>query len=293
MKTILITGGSGFIGRNLVEQLSGKYRVLAPSHRELELIDQEAVKKYFQTNNIEIVIHSATVPAHRKIDEPRDIAYKNLRLFFNLARNSQCFDRMIFLGSGAEYGIQDDIIDAKEGDFDKRVPEDEHAFAKYVCSKYIEQTDKIINLRLFGIFGKYENYQIRFISNAICKVLFDLPITLNQNRKFSYLFIDDLGPIVEHFIEHKSKEKLYNVVPAEKYELLWLAQEIKQMSGKDLEIKVKNRVMGREYTGNNKLLSKEIKHLYFTPIKESIRKLYAWYQEHKHELIRDLLLVDP
>ena len=54
-----------------------------------------------------------------------------------------------------------------------------------------------MELRLFGVFGRHEDYAIRFISNAICKTLFDLPITLRQNRTFSYLYVDDLGPIVE------------------------------------------------------------------------------------------------
>ncbi len=57
-----------------------------------------------------------------------------------------------------------------------------------------------MELRLFGVFGPHEDYAIRFISNAICKALFGLPITLRQNRTFSYLFIDDLGPIVERFL---------------------------------------------------------------------------------------------
>lgn len=292
-KTILITGGSGFIGRNLIEQLQPKFKVLAPRHKELELLDQNSVQAYFQENKIDVVIHSATAPAHRKIKGPKDIAYKNLRIFFNLARNSQRYSKMIFLGSGAEYGPQTDIADVKESDFDRIVPEDEHGFSKYICSKYIERVDNIVNLRLFGIFGKYEDYQIRFISNAICKAIFDLPITLNQNRKFSYLFIDDLGPIIEYFIENKSRHNIYNVIPREKHELLRLAEEVKRVSGKNLEIKVKNMGIGREYTGNNERLKNEVEDLKITPLKKAIEKLYGWYQEHRGDIDRSLLLIDP
>jgi len=291
-KTILLTGRTGFIGRNLQEYLSSKYKILAPSHKELELLDQEEVKTYFQKNNIDIVVHSAVHPAHRKIREPKDIAYKNLRIFFNIARNSPRFSKMIFLGSGAEYGIQEDIVNVKETSFDIRVPEDEHGFSKYVCSQYIEKADNLINLRIFGIFGKYEDYQIRFISNAICKAIFGVPITVNQNRIFSYLYVDDLGPIVEYFIEHKATHKTYNVTPPEKYELVQLAEQIKQISGKNLEIRVKNAGMGKEYTGSNSRLVREVKNPRFKPMREALMELYGWYEEHKQEIDRTLLLVD-
>lgn len=290
---ILLTGGSGFIGRNLIEQLQSKYNILSPPHKELELLDQNSVREYFKKNKIDVVIHSATAPAHRKIKETKDIAYKNLRIFFNIARNSQLFSKMIFLGSGAEYGTQAEVSNARESDFDRIVPEDEHGFSKYICSKYIEQADNIINLRLFGIFGKYEDYQIRFISNAICKALFDLPITLNQNRKFSYLFIDDLGPIVEYFIENKAKHKIYNILPSEKTELLALAEQVKQISGKNLEIKVKNPGLGKEYTGNNDRLRGEIRDLTITPLRKAIEELYGWYEKHIEDIERPLLLIDP
>ena len=36
---ILLTGGGGFIGRNLNEHLSREHEVLAPSHSQLDLSD--------------------------------------------------------------------------------------------------------------------------------------------------------------------------------------------------------------------------------------------------------------
>jgi len=45
---ILITGGSGFIGRNLAEQLASTYEVLAPSSAELDLLKEQAVREYPQ-----------------------------------------------------------------------------------------------------------------------------------------------------------------------------------------------------------------------------------------------------
>lgn len=292
-KKILITGGSGFIGRNLVEQLGAAYTVIAPRRSELELLDTQGVKKFLRAQRCDVIIHSATIPSHRKIKEPRDVAYRNLKIFFNIARNYHDFGKLIFLGSGAEYGQQEEIKEVRETDFDSRIPDDEHGFSKYICSKYIEKMDNFVNLRLFGVFGKYEDYQIRFISNAICKALFSLPITLCQNRRFSYLYIEDLGQIVSCFIEHTAKEKCYNAVPMEKVELLALAELVKKVSGKDINISVAKSGMGAEYTANNTLLSHEVKNLFFTPIEEAVQELYAWYENTKSDIKKELLTVDP
>lgn len=292
-KRIFLTGRRGFIGRNLLEFLETKYEVLAPSHQELELLDREAVTNYLSNNKIDVVIHCAGIPCHRKIKDQKDIAYRNIRMFFNIVRNTNYFSKMIFLGSGAEYDLRYDISKVKEDDFDNHIPADELGFSKYVCSKYIEKTDNIINLRPFGIFGKYEDYQIRFISNAICKAIYDLPITIKQNRFFSYLYIDDLCSIVEYFINYEARYKIYNVVPNETVDLLSIAKKVKELSKKNLEIIVHTPGLGKEYTADNSCLLSEIGDFSFIPLEEAVKKLYKWYEENKNIINRELLVYDP
>ena len=38
---VLVTGGSGFIGKNLAEQLAARYEVSAPSSAELDVLNNE------------------------------------------------------------------------------------------------------------------------------------------------------------------------------------------------------------------------------------------------------------
>ena len=58
MKKILITGSSGFIGRNLTENLQKTYEVLAPSRKELNLLEQENVESYLISNNFDWTVIS-------------------------------------------------------------------------------------------------------------------------------------------------------------------------------------------------------------------------------------------
>lgn len=289
---VLVTGGSGFIGKNLAEHLSRKHTVLAPRHAELELLDETQVSEYFRKHDVDVVVHTAVKPGHRNARDPLNQLYNNTRMFFNLVRNASRFGKMIFLSSGAVYDERRYLPKMKEEYFDTSVPADEHGFSKYICARYVERAGDIVELRLFGVFGKYEDYAIRFLSNAICKTLFDLPITLRQNRRFDYLYIDDLAPIVEHFMEHDARHKCYNVTPDEAVELRTLAGKVIAVSGKDLPIVVARPGMGPEYSGDNGRLRKEIPGLAFTEIGEAIRRLSAWYEERRGTINRDLLLVD-
>jgi len=247
---ILITGGSGFIGRNLAEYLGAGHTVFTPTHRELELLDEDAVRNYFRSRDIDVVIHTAVRPGHRNAPDPSSQLYNNTRMFFNIIRNKDRFRKMIVLGSGLVYGLDNYIPKMKEAYFDTHVPADEGGFSKYIIAKYIEKIDYAAELRVFGIFGKYEDYAIRFISNAICKTIFDLPITIKQNRIFDYIYINDLMPVIDHFI-NGGKAGAYNVCSGQPVELKELAEKVRKISGKRLPIVIGQDGMGPEYSGDN------------------------------------------
>ncbi|MCM1169820.1 MAG: NAD(P)-dependent oxidoreductase [Bacteroides sp.] len=295
MKKILLTGGSGFIGRNLREScLSQIYELCAPSHAELDLSDTDSTDAYFATHRFDAVIHAAVKPGHRNASDLTNLFYTNNRIFFNLLRHAGRCGRILNLGSGAVYDMRHYEPMMKEEYFGRHIPEDEHGYNKYVCGKYMEIcSEDIVDLRIFGIFGKYEDYAIRFISNAICKTLFDLPVSLRQDRAFSYLYVPDLAHILAWFIENRPRYKAYNITPDETASLLDLAEKVVALSGKDLPIKVGTAGTGLPYTGCNARLRAEMGDaLRFTPMEESVREMYAWYVSVKDTLNRDCLLFD-
>jgi len=289
---VLLTGGSGFIGQNIKEAFKNKYNLFVPGHKELDLLNQDQVDQFFAKNSIDVVIHAAAKPGHRNAKDPTDICYRNSRMFFNLIRNAERFGKMLFLGSGAICDKRYYTPKMLENDYLRSIPADEYGFYKYICVKQIENMDNIVELRLFGVFGKHEDYAIRFISNAICKVLNNLSITIKQNRKLDYLYVDDLMFILEYFISNSPKYCSYNITPNESIELYDIARKILRISGSDLPILVGEEGLALEYSGYNGRLHEEIPELHFTPIDVAIEHLYDWYKKGNQIVNKEYLLFD-
>jgi GDP-L-fucose synthase len=283
---LLITGGSGFIGRNLAEQLASTYEVLAPSSAELDLLNERAVREYLKAHRFDVIVNAATTRSNRRVAAPPDMLDRNCRMFFNLARNlvphQERFGKMIHFGSGAEYDRIQLPVRVREDYFDTRVPRDAYGFSKYICAKYIEGSDRIVNLRLFGVFGDYEYYNFRFILNACCRALKGLPIVLRQDIVFDYLYVKDLVKITTWFIENNARQKAYNVCTARPVALTELARVIAeisaQVSGRAPSVSVMNEGVGPEYSADNSRMLTEMGGYQFWDLQDSISDLYAWYE---------------
>jgi len=295
---ILVTGGSGFIGKNLQEKLQSKHEILAPGHSELDLTDEASVCDWFSNHRIDAVIHAATKPGHRAADDISQIALSNIHMFSNLFESSRRHNigKFLFLGSGSEFDMRNYRPHMSEDDLGNYIPADESGYSKYVCTRMLQGVPGYVNIRFFGIFGKYEDYAIRFISNAICKSIFDLPITLRQDRQFDYTYIDDGIHAIERFLaipKDQLKYNDYNVTPHTTVRLLEVAELVRKISGKkELPICVGIPGEGMEYSGNNSRFMELFPDFAFTPIEKSVQQLYNWYAENVDRIDKKKLLVD-
>jgi GDP-L-fucose synthase len=289
---ILITGGSSFIGRNLVEQYAGRFEVLAPGRAELDLLDPEAVRQYLEQHRFDAVIHAATERSNRALPATPELLSRNCRMFFNLARNEDLFGRMLFLSSGAVYDRAHCRPKMAEDYFDTFVPSDDYGFSKYVCAKAIGPTRRVYELRLFGVFGPHEDWRVRFISNACCRAVWDLPVVIRQDVLFDYMDVEDLGSILEAFWTKDLRHKHYNVSTGRCFALSALAEKVVRTSGKNLNIVTRRPDMGHEYSGDNARMLEEIPDLSFREMDESVARLYQWYEARKKIVDPGLLRFD-
>lgn len=293
MKKILLTGGSGFIGRNILESfLNAKYEIIAPRHSELPLEDTQKVDAFFRKHSFDVVLHCATKPGHRNANDHSELLQKNLLMFYNLERNASAYGKLINFGSGAVYSVSEQNTKVSEEQLYTHLGHDSHSLCKYIISKHIQNMPNAVDLNIFGIFGKYEDYSIRFISNAICKGLCGQPITLRQNRKFSYLFVDDLMPILDYFIVNDIPMDSCNVVPDNYVELSKLTTIIQENLPNEVPIYIAQKGYGLDYYGDNMKLKTFMPEVHFTPLEKSISLLYKYYNENKNKINQDFLIFD-
>lgn len=76
MKKILITGSSGFLGSRLAYYLKEKYELLLPSHAELNVSREEAVRAYMEEHRPDVVIHCAALSNTWYCEQHREESHK-------------------------------------------------------------------------------------------------------------------------------------------------------------------------------------------------------------------------
>lgn len=289
---LLITGGNGFIGRNLVSAWAGRYHVCAPDSRQLNLLDDRAVGDYLRAHRFDAIVHTATTRATRRLQPGPELLDHNLRMYFNLARHQSLFGKLLYFGSGSEYGRRDLPPLVSEDDFDTRTPDDAVGFSKYVCAQHALASQRIYDLRVFGVFGPHEAWDVRFISNACCRVLHGLPIVIRQDVRFDYLYINDLVALTSWFLHHEPAHHAYNLCHRRTYLLSELAAIVAEVSRCNPEILIRTPGQQPEYSGDNARLLAEVGGHGFHDMRAAIGELYAWYAERKAEIDPALLHFD-
>ena len=268
---ILVFGSNGFIGKNLANYLSSRpYQILTPKRATLDLLDQDATEAYLREHRPDVVVNCA-ITIHS--------AETNLNIYYNLERCAAYFGRLLNVGSGAEYAAKYYTPLMSETYFGQNIPVDTYGISKFCIAKDIEKSaNDIINLRVFGVLGEHEDHTRRFISNNICESIRNQKITVNRNSVFDYIDVQDFVRITEKFFTHKNQFKSYNVCTATPRTLVDLATIIDQSSNRNNTLSIVNGDVHSVYTGQNQRLLDEIGSFDFTPMEQSVKRLFNWYE---------------
>ncbi len=292
MKNILITGGSGFIGSTFVKNLkiNKKYKVLHPTSKILNLTNLKSVNKFFSKNKIDYVIHTANHHVHPKDLKSKDSDSQlknNLSMFFNLYINSSHYKRLINFGSGGELPRKKWNKNIRETDIGNFIPNDQYGLSKMIISDFIKkiQSQKFINLRLFGVFGEKDNWQYRFIPNMCAHAILNKDLEINNNALFDFIYIDDVIKTTVGVLNKKLKKYDYNLSTGKGYELYEIANKVLELNGnKKLKIKIASKKIMVNYVGNNYRIRKDKLLCKLTPLETSIKNVLEYLKTIKNKI---------
>lgn len=282
------------MGRNLIEYFKknhdGSYQIDSPGSSLLDVLSEESVRSWLLNHDrYDVVIHFAvyTDAVNKDRDGSKMLEY-NLLSFMNFYKYRDYFGRMFYAGSGAEYDKRYDICSVTEEDlYDERsIPTDQYGLMKYTIGQMIEESSNIYNLRIFGLFGKYE-YSNRLITYLCNKSIAGQGFSLNQDCFFDYTYIDDFCKMVALLLEKSEsglKHKTYNMVTGRRISLLQLCDIVNSIAlefGKEPQaVEVRNEGLNKEYTASNKRFLEEFPSFQYTSIDDSVRKLYSYYMDN-------------
>ena len=183
---ILLTGGGGMVGRNLLEHPSiGEFEIIAPRSSELDLRDISAVKSFLQAHKPDMVIHAAGKVGgiQANMREPVGFLVDNLDMGRNIvmAAHQAGIKRLINLGSSCMYPrnhnepLEEEMV--LKGELE---PTNEgYALAKVVTARlcdYIAREDAayqyktLIPCNIYGRFDKFDPAHSHLVPAIIHKV---------------------------------------------------------------------------------------------------------------------------
>ena len=105
MKKILITGSSGFLGSRLAYYFKDKYELLLPSHSELNVSREEAVRAYMEEHCPDVVIHCAALSNTWYCEQHREESHKvNVQGTVRIAKACKLTGaKLVFMSSDQVY----------------------------------------------------------------------------------------------------------------------------------------------------------------------------------------------
>lgn len=168
-KTILVTGASGFLGRHVVEQLraAGCRRLVTPRSREVDLRREDAVRRLFEREKPNLVIHLAAVVggigANRAM--PGTLFHDNLLMGTHVVEASRLSgaEKLVAVGTVCSYP-KHTPVPFRESDLWNGYPEETNAPYGLAKKMLIVQLDAYrrqfgfrgVNLLLVNLYGPGE-----------------------------------------------------------------------------------------------------------------------------------------
>ena len=297
-KNILVTGGAGFIGYNLINKLtksakkiividnfSTGYNKIFPKNVKIIKGDckEYSIFQKLRKYNFDSIIHLAGVSSvEASFDDPSKDANSNIISTINTLKfaKEKNVKNFIFSSSMCVYGNLKDNV--KETDLTN--PISFYGISKMTAENYIKfyplpHTTKII-LRLFNVYGPGSDLKnkkhgmVGIYLNQIMKSK-KLIVKGKLSRFRDFIFIDDAVSIILKCLNIKNKKcNIFNVCTSQKTYVKDLINKILKIKNKKISIIKKSNTPGDQFGifGNNRKIIKFLKLKKFFNINQGLKK---------------------
>ena len=232
---VIVTGGAGFIGSNIVKGLNvkGIDNILivdnlekAEKHKNLnkikfyDYVDKRDfnVEEFLQNNKVEAVFHQGASSNTMETDGRYMMKnnYECTKETFLACQKHNV--RLFYASSASVYGNGNKgFIEKEECEYPLNV----YAFSKYQFDRFLNLNIKhlgsqVVGLRYFNVYGPQENHKGRMASVAFHmfnQIKNNEPMKLfegSQNFKRDFIYVDDVVAVNMFFFEHQSISGIYN-----------------------------------------------------------------------------------
>jgi len=310
MKKVLITGGAGFIGANLIRKLVGLpdfnlfliekknanlWRIKDIAHRIkinwVDLEDFNNLSKIINQIKPEIIFHLASYGVYPSFQKDiNQMINTNITGTINLINSLKNHQILSFINTSTCFVYKEKKIRLKEND--SIDPLNYYAITKLAGELLLKKIAinnnmPIINLRIFTPYGYYEDSQ-RLIPNIILNALGNREIKLaSPNNVRDFIFIEDLVNLFLKIVKNKKisqyKGEIFNIGSGQQCSVAEIISIVENLLSRKLKViyggggyyqEPKNLVA--DSSKAKKLLGWKVRH----DIKSGLNKTIKWFKNN-------------
>lgn len=304
-KNILLTGGCGFVGKNIVQALNTKYNFIIvdnlssgntnqiPNNIKIKKIDIKnniKIKKIFKNYKFHTIIHCAANFANQSsIENIYKDTYSNIIGTINLLENCKLFNvkNFIYLSSSCIYSANESGENIINPSF--KTP---YAISKFSAEQYVSFYNYYykINASIFRLYnfygpydyvGKFRNVIPNFIHNALSDKTIHVHGRGLSTRDFTYV-LDFVNVLKEVIKKPKKYNNIYNFGASKNIKIIDLAKKIIKFTNSKSKISF---ISSRQWDifskrkAKNKKLKQDFKNLKFTNFDKGLKETIKWFNK--------------